>query len=105
MSDPAILPRPMVLEEFTPLVGRAFTADCEPRSVDLELVEASALRPNALSARPPFILVFRSGVDAMLADGGYILRCGGWGPDIIYLLSLTPPADAPPGFYYQAVFN
>ncbi len=100
-----IAPRPMVLEEFVPLVGRRFVAKCEPAEVEITLVEASPLKDHGIADRPPFILVFHTPPEVMLTDGNYILRCGKWGPDLISILSLISPARSEPGFYYQAVFN
>jgi hypothetical protein len=95
----------MVLEEFTPLVGRAFKADCEPNSIELTLVEASPLRDHALADRPPFILIFHTPPEVLLVDGIYVLRCGRWGPDNISLGSCLAPPNGQAGYYYQAVFN
>lgn len=97
--------RPMVLEEFAPLVGELFTADCEPANIEIRLVEASPLRDHSMAPRPPFILIFYTPPDYMLGDGNYILRCGNWGPDRISILSTTRPPDGEAGYYYQAVFN
>ena len=95
----------MVLEEFAPLVGQSFLAHCEPQPVAITLVEASPLRLNGVSERPPFILIFQTPPEAMLVEGSYTMRCGNWGPDIIYLFPITAPAKSEPGYYYQAIFN
>lgn len=100
-----ILPRPMVLEEFSPLVGKNFTADTQPSSVELTLVEASPFRQSGLPDRPPFILIFHTPPEIRLLDGNYVLKCGDWGPDIIHMWATNAPSDGAPGFYYQAVFN
>lgn len=100
-----ILPRPMFLEEFTPLIGRSFTAHCDPQPISIELIEASPLPPNPVTDRPPFILIFHTPPEAMLIEGNYTLKCGNWGPDIIYLNPITAPARSAAGFYYQAIFN
>lgn len=105
MTELPMASRPMFLEEFTPLIGCSFIADCEPKSVEIVLVEAYALRESAAVSRPPFMLIFHTPPEYMLGDGNYILRCGKWGPDQISIWSAIPPADAQPGFYYQAVFN
>ena len=97
--------RPMVLEEFEPLVGKSFIADCESAHIEIKLVEASALRDHSRTPRPPFILIFHTPPEYMLGDGSYILRCGKWGPDRISIWSTIAPANAEPGYYYQAVFN
>ncbi len=105
MTDTAPAPRPIFIEELTPLVGQTLTADCEPRSVALELVEASPLRNHAKLDRPPFILVFRSAPDAILTAGSYVMRGKGFGPDVIHISQIAAPRNGSPGHYYQAVFN
>lgn len=105
MNDPEIAFRPMILDEFTPLLGRVFTADCEPKSVKLTLVEAYPLRASLTTIRPPFILIFYTPPEVLLVDGIYALRCGSWGPDHISIGSTLAPPEADAGHYYQAVFN
>lgn len=105
MSQQQILPRSMTLDEFSGLVGEWFLADCEPEPVKIRLLEATASRPNDMASRPPFVLVFYTPPTARLLDGGYVLRCGQFGPDLVHINSLMPPANAEPGFYYQAIFN
>ena len=101
-----ILPRPMTLDEFTPLVGQDFAVDCSPATVTMRLVEAAPLRDQGTSERPPFILVFRSAPQAMLIDGIYTIRSGKFGPAAIGIGSLVAPIGAEPGhFYYQSIFN
>lgn len=100
-----IATRPMVLDEFTPLVGKLFVADCEPADIEIRLVEASPLRDHSATARPPFILIFYTPPEYMLGDGSYILRCANWGPDRISIWSTSKPMNADEGYYYQAVFN
>lgn len=98
-------PRPIFLDELTPLVGQTLTADCDPRAVPLELVEASPLRNHARLDREPFILIFRSAPDAVLLSGSYVLRGQGFGPDLIDIAQIAPRTGGTPGNYYQAVFN
>lgn len=105
MADPEILPRPMVLEEFAPLVGSAFIAHCDPDEVELALIEATALKDRGVTDRPPFILIFRTPPEVMLVEGSYVMRCGPWGPDRISIWPTIAPHRAEPGYYYQAVFN
>lgn len=101
----ALLPRPMVLEEFLPLLGKDFRADCNPGEVPLQLTEAYPLRDQNLTTRPPFMLIFRSPKEAMLIDGVYTMSCGGWGPELIQIMQIIAPHDGEAGHYYQAVFN
>jgi hypothetical protein len=105
MIDTEVTLRPMILEEFTPLIGRVFTADCEPNSAELTLVEAYPLRVNLSNMRPPFMLIFHTPPEIFLVDGMYVLRCGDWGPDRISISPTIAAPDSEPGQYYQAVFN
>lgn len=105
MTPNDIAPRPMVLDEFTPLVGKRFVADCDPTDVEITLIEASPLRDHGMAERPPFILIFHTPPEYMLGDGTYVLKCGKWGPDIISIWSTLAPVGGEPGYYYQAVFN
>lgn len=100
-----ILPRPMLLEEFTPLVGDQFDFDCTPDPVKLRLIEASPLVDRGDVARPPFILVFHSGPETMLLDGIYTVSHDRLAPTAISIGSLMVPPSAEPGHYFQAVFN
>ena len=104
MTHSAPLPRSLHLEAFTPLVGQALLAECDPRPVMLHLVEASPLVDRAGLARPPFLLILRSAPDAVLVSGSYVLRGDAFGPDRIDLAQIAPPAAGAPGHYYQAVF-
>lgn len=99
------LPRPIHIDEFLPLRGRTLIADCEPRAVELELLEVTPLVNHAKLDRPPFILVFRSLPEAMLTTGAYVLSGNGFGPDLVHLIQITKLPNSPPGHYYQAVFN
>ncbi len=99
------LPRPIRLEEFTPLIGKPLLADCDPNAVALHLVEATALRDHGQVERPPFILIFRSSLSALLTTGIYTMRGDGFGPDLIQISQIAAPFAGEPGHYYQAVFN
>jgi hypothetical protein len=99
------LPRPIALEEFAPLVGKDMLADCTPKPIELVLVEAHPLRPSAFSSRQPFVLVFRSRPEILLVSGNYVMRCGAFGPDLIYISQIAQPPGGQLGNYYQAVFN
>lgn len=105
MSDRMPLPRPIHLGELTPLVGSTLMAECEPRAVPLELLEATPLTNHARLDRPPFILIFRSPPDAQLVAGTYVMSGKGFGPDLIDIAQVVTPNTAAPGHYYQAVFN
>ena len=95
----------MVLEEFLPLVGAWFLAECDPEPIKIKLIEAAPFRSNSVDPRPPFILVFHTGPAARLLEGSYALRSGEFGPDLVYLADMLPPIGAEPGYYYQANFN
>lgn len=99
------LPRPINLDEFLPFVGRMLSADCDPRPVALELREATPLLNSARLERAPFILILRSAPDALLVSATYVVRGDGFGPDLIDLIQIARPVEAPAGHYYQAVFN
>jgi hypothetical protein len=99
-----VVRRIMTLDEFTPLVGYSFIADCDPQPVEIELVEATALRNDPAFERPPFILIFRSDPMAQLISGAYVLRCGEWGPGMIDIHPITAPLGNEPGYYYQSIF-
>jgi hypothetical protein len=101
-----ILPRPMTIDEFTPLVGQDFEVDCTPDTATIRLIEASPLRDLGISGRPPFILVFHSAPEVMLIDGLYTMRCGSFGPAAIGIGSMVAPIGGAPGhYYYQSIFN
>lgn len=105
MSETPLLPRPMVLEEFMPLVDKWFLADCVPQPVEIQLVGASPGRVHDASARPPFALTFFTSPETLLQDGIYALRCESFGPDLVHISSLVAPLAGEPGYYYQAIFN
>lgn len=105
MTDSEIPFRPMLLEEFTPLIGLSFIADCEPKAVEIKLVEANPLRANPFALRPPFILIFYTPPEVFLVEGTYVLRCGPWGPDRITICPTIASPDGEAGHYYQSVFN
>jgi hypothetical protein len=105
MTDQTILPRPMTIDEFEPLVGEWMLADCEPDTVKIRLIDAKPLKHHDGLDRPPFILTFYTPPQVQLIDGGYVIRCGQFGPDIIHISSLIAPHGADEGYYYQAVFN
>jgi hypothetical protein len=105
MENQDLLPRPMWLEEFVPLVGKEIIADCSPAKIALTLVEAVPIRHPGVTDRPPFSLMFRSAPDALLVSGIYRLQCEAFGPDLVHLSPILAPPGAQPGYYYEAVFN
>jgi hypothetical protein len=80
-------------------------ADCEPRPVELTLMEASPSRFGGQPGRPAFSLIFRSAPAALLIAGSYAMRADNFGPALVYISEIGPPAGSPPGHYYQAIFN
>jgi hypothetical protein len=105
MSNADIAPRPMFLHEFTPMVGQLLLADCNPSPVEIKLVEARPLANNARLDRPPFLLVFRTPAEILLVAGIYAMKCGEWGPELIYIEQMISPDPTDNGHFYQAVFN
>ena len=101
----AIVPRQMLLQEFTPLIGEELDFDCTPSPIKLRLIEAEPLVDRGDVARPPFILVFRSGPEALLIDGIYTVSHKQLAPTAISIGSLVASPRSDPGHYYQAVFN
>jgi hypothetical protein len=105
MSTDSIPHRSIAIDEFLPMVGQTILADCAPKVAELELMEVQPLK-HRFGERLPFILIFRSHPDIQLLMGGYLMRCGEWGPDWVYIEPvMSPAADSPAGNYYQAVFN
>jgi len=107
MSDsPPLLPRAIHIEEFQPLLGKTFLADCDPKPAVLTLIDVRPGRQTPGIPRQAFRLLFRSGPEALLVTGMYTMKSDGFGPDIIYIERTQPPAgDGADGHYYQAVFN
>jgi hypothetical protein len=105
MSNANIAPRPMTLDEFLPLVGQVLLADCSPKPAELKLVEARPLPNRGFVQRPPFQLILRSAPEILLVAGIYAIRCGEWGPELIYIEQMAPLGFTETGHFYQAVFN
>lgn len=105
MSSTELLPRPMTIEEFQPLLGKTIVAECSPKNADLTLAEVTPLKDHGVVARPPFILIFHSDHMIQLTAGIYALRSGRFGPAAVYLEPTGALPNAVPGNYYQAVFN
>jgi hypothetical protein len=95
----------MFLAEFMPMVGQTLLADCNPQPVELLLTQARPLTNHAGLDRPPFILVFRTPPEIQLVAGVYAMKCGEWGPDLIYIEQTIAPDPKDKGHFYQAVFN
>lgn len=95
----------MKIEEFAPMLGQKFIADCSPKPTELKLVEVSPLKTYGSGGRQPFILVFHTPPERRLLEGDYIMRCGPFGPDHIYISDMIPPPESEAGYYYQAIFN
>jgi hypothetical protein len=105
MLNANIAPRLMTLDEFLPLVGQVLLADCNPKPAELKLVQARPLTNHGLAPRPPFILILRSTPEILLVAGTYAMRCGEWGPDLIYIEQIASLGFTEPGHFYQAIFN
>jgi hypothetical protein len=107
MSTNEIIPRPIHLHEFAPMVGQVLLADCHPRPAELVLVSATPLKQQVtFIERLPFILILRSKPEVQLVEAAYRLRCGEWGPELVHLIPIARPMEADiAGQYYQAVFN
>lgn len=106
MSTEEIIPRPIHLHEFEPMVGQVLLADCQPRPAELVLVEARPAKHPSVIERLPFTLIFRSKPEVQLVEAAYKLRCGEFGPELVHIIPISPHAgNGVPGNYYQAVFN
>jgi hypothetical protein len=105
MWNADLVPRPMFLHEFAPMVGQFLLADCDPNPVELKLTEARPLPNRAQIERPPFLLMFRTAPQIVLVAGLYAMKCGEWGPDLIYIEQTFSPDPKDDGNFYQAVFN
>ena len=95
----------MTLDEFAPMVGQTLLVDCEPKPVEIELTSARPLPNHGVVERPPFILIFRTPPEIVLVAGIYPMKCGEWGPDLIYIEQVASPDLKDKGHFYQAVFN
>ena len=95
----------MTLDEFKPMVGRNLLADCNPQPIELKLVSAEPLPHLAPIERAPFILIFRTPPEILLVTGTYAMKCGEWGPALIYIERTMSPDLKDDGYYYQAIFN
>ena len=106
MSTKTLVPRHLEFHELEPLVGQTFLADCDPKPVPLQLVEARPVRMTGSIIRPQFTLIFRSAPSALLVAGIYTMRCGLFGPEMIYIApTMAPIGVVEAGHYYQAAFS
>ncbi len=106
----SITPKKLVFEDFEPLKGKVFVAECEPAPLTITLADAQLLRQGrgfrVDADRPPFVLIFHTAPEVLLAPAIYEMTAEGFGPEPIYLEQTSPPeSGALDGFYYQAVFN
>lgn len=93
---------PLTLQHFAPLVGQVFTAQAAQGSVELKLLEASALRPSGVGRTEPFSLIFLGPRDALLSQGSYALD----NPALAGLeVFIVPLGVSDAGVQYQAIFN
>jgi hypothetical protein len=95
----------MTLDEFLPMLRQNLLADCDPQPVELTLTEARPLPNHAKLDRHPFLLIFRTPPEILLLTGIYAMRCGEWGPDLIYIEQTASPDLKDKAHFYQAVFN
>jgi hypothetical protein len=95
----------LTIDQFLPMVGYHFLADCDPAPVEIKLLDASPLKDRGTDGRAPFILIFHTPPETLLVAGGYLMRCGKFGPEQIFINDMIPPLNAEAGYYYQAVFN
>jgi len=105
MSTSDILPRPIAFDEFLPMVGQTLLANCSPKPVEIKLVSAKPLPNLGGVERQPFILLFRTPPEILLVAGIYAMKCGEWGPDLIYIEQTISPDPKDDGHFYQATFN
>jgi hypothetical protein len=105
MSTSDILPRPIALDEFMPMVGQTLLADCSPAPVEIKLVSAKPLPNLSGVERHPFLLIFRTPPEVLLITGIYAMKCGEWGPDLVYIERTMSPDPKDDGHFYQATFN
>lgn len=106
----SVASKQLVFEDFQMLTGQIFSVRSDPEPVTITLTDAQLLRQargfRPEQDRPPFVLIFHSHPDAMLAPGIYEMTCGRFGPESIYIEQTSPPdIGTLDGYYYQAVFN
>jgi hypothetical protein len=90
------------LDDFSPLVGRAFEVDFGPERVSLVLVEATELASPSAAPRSSFSLLFQGPPDPFLDQRTYSMTEESLGTLEIFLV---PVGRVEQGFLYEAVFN
>lgn len=105
MTDATPIPRAFQIDAFLPLIGQNFDVNCDPKTVQIKLIEARPGRQRGFDDRPPFTLIFHSSPQILLVDAIYVMKSQNFGPDAIFLSSLLQPPGSEPGYYYQATFN
>jgi hypothetical protein len=99
------MPAELTQEEFSRHLNTKFRLDAQtPAPVELELVEASAYRPEPKeqAGMERFSAVFYGPKDVILAQGLYPLAHDEMGDVQLFLVPLGPDER---GFRYEAVFN
>lgn len=96
------MPDEYSLERFSPTIGEIYRIDFgEAGTVELELVEATAV-PGGKNATPaPFTLQFRGPAEPVLAQATYRLSHAALGTLEIFIVPTAADAD---GAAYEAVF-
>ena len=92
-----------VLASFSPFVGRRFDVTATQGAVELELIEAKALRAGVGAPRQdPFSLVFKASKDSDLWQGPVTL-----GHELMGQLDLflVPIGEDQEGRYFEAIYN
>jgi hypothetical protein len=92
-----------VLASFSPFVGRRFDVAAAVGTVELELVEAKALRAGAGAPRQdPFSLLFKAEKDCALWQGSVRMEHETMGPLDLFLVPVGEDQD---GRYFEAIYN
>lgn len=87
------------------MVGQMLVADCSPTPVEIKLVSAKPMPNLSGVERHPFLLMFRTPPEVLLLTGIYAMKCGEWGPDLVYIEETMSPDPKDDGHFYQATFN
>jgi len=92
----------LTLGHFSPLLQRVFQVRENEISLDLTLIDASALRSRPGQPREPFALLFRGPLQPILAQSIHRLHQETLGPLEIFLVPIGPDDI---GQRYEAIFN